>query len=121
MECRRGIRRTQVVVFQSYPSVPGQVRVPDGDGFEPAGEGFGGADVAGERWTEWAEDGHRLWVVEGMCGGERCGKWVKWDSSVPSGLPDRFSEVSLVWTYLDGASSTAGNPAFRKQTVRLGS
>ena len=33
-------RRTQVVVFQSHPSVPGQIGVPERDGFEPAGEGF---------------------------------------------------------------------------------
>ena len=52
--------RTQVVIFQSHPSVPGQVRVPKRDGLEPAREGFGGADVGSERRTEWAKDGHRL-------------------------------------------------------------
>ena len=70
---REGLGRTQVVVFQSHPSIPGQIRVPKRDGLEPAGEGFGGADVGSEGRTEWAEDGHRLrlrvvrreWGVEG--------------------------------------------------------
>ena len=64
-EAEESFRRTQVVVFQSHPSVPGQIRVPKRDRFEPAGEGFGGADVAGERRAKWAEERHRLREVEG--------------------------------------------------------
>jgi len=54
------------------------------DGFEPAGEGFGGTNVGSERGSEWAEHGHRVLrvVVERRNSGEGLGKWVGWDSSV---------------------------------------
>ena len=84
-ETEESFRRTQVVVFQSHPSVSGQIRVPKRDWFEPPGEGSGGADVACERGTKWAEDWHRLREVEGDVEGNG---WNGICWSVLSGLPD---------------------------------
>lgn len=48
----------EVVIFETKFSVTSQVGVPDGDRFEPPGEGAGGPDVTSERRTEGTKDSH---------------------------------------------------------------
>ena len=93
--------RTQVVVSQPHSSVPGQVCVPKRDRFEPAGEGFGGTNVACEGRTEWAEDGHRFvagvgvggWTGEGN--GRDMGFVVRCFPVCPTQAPIRLFWITL--------------------------